>query len=47
MNELPSLDDLRKESSCESAAVAVVSPDASAEKSRTDAGMEEVKREEV
>jgi hypothetical protein len=44
--EIPSLDDLKRGSFCESAAEAAASPDASAEKSRADAGAEAVKRKE-
>lgn len=46
MTELPSRDALRKESSCDSAAVAAASPDASAEKSRADTRGDTTKREE-
>lgn len=46
MHELPSWDPLRKEASCESAAGAAASPDASAEKSREDAGADTDKRED-
>lgn len=47
MTELPSRDALKKESSCDSAAVAAASPDASAEKSRADTGADTAKRDEV
>lgn len=46
MTELPSRDALKKESSCDSAAVAAASPDASAEKSRADTGADTAKRDE-
>jgi len=47
MTELPSRDALRKVSSCDSAAVAAASPDASAEKGRADTCGDTTKREEV